>query len=101
MFYGSTSTNNVRNLGVSLVMRDAARRIEGTLPEAYRLHLEWTEENRAADKKELRTKGETISMLEDIIARLSEENDRRVFKVAGADRPIAGDTIAHTLIRTA
>ena len=79
---GDSSVNQPQNLGVSLVVRDAARRIERTLPEAYRLHHELSSDQVEEEKAKARSKDETIAMLEDIIARLSEENDRRLFQVA-------------------
>ena len=79
---GESSVNQPQNLGVSLVVRDAARRIERTLPEAYRLHHELSPDQVEEEKAKARSKDETIAMLEDIIARLSEENDRRLFQVA-------------------
>ena len=100
----STGAYHQSMLGVTLKMRDAARRIEWMLPDAYAMHHELLTRSTGEERQMIADRDETIKMLEGVISQLRDEKNHQIYNLQASVAPSpprppcpAARRLAHTL----
>ena len=70
-----------RGLGVSLKVRDCARRIERLLPGAYKLHHELIDKAAGKEGEIIKERDDTIKTLEAVIGQLRDQANQKIYNL--------------------